>query len=72
MVIKLKEGCLVELRDIKMAQAVESYSQNMIEISYFDNKKNPDARINCDSEEEANSLVDKLLEEINSSHKVRV
>jgi hypothetical protein len=72
MVIKLKEGCIVELNNIKVAKVIciveDVYN---IEISYFDEKKNPKAYISCDSEEEGNKLVDKLLEEIKGSHTVK-
>lgn len=72
MVIKLKEGCLVNLNDIKVAQAVESFGGSWnIEISYYDDKKNPKAYIYCKSEEEANQLVEKLLNEITQATTVQ-
>jgi hypothetical protein len=73
MVIKLKEGCLVELSNIKIAKVLEVADDVYnIEISYFDEKKNPKEYILVDSEEEGNKLVDKLLTEIQSSKKVRI
>ena len=73
MVIKLREGCIVNLQDIKKAESYISFGGTpQIEISYYDSKKNPNSYIGCESEEEAKQLVDKLLEEINNSKKIRM
>lgn len=73
MVIKLKEGCLVNLDNIKIANLYEVVEGIWnIEISYYDDKKNPKAYVRCDSEEEGKQLIDKLLDEINNSNTVKV
>jgi hypothetical protein len=66
MVIKLKEGCLVELNNIKVVNVedtngIESYN---IKISYFDEKKNPNAYIGVESKEEGIKLVDYILSKL--------
>jgi hypothetical protein len=73
MVIKLKVGCLVNLQDIKIAQYYSICEGNhQIEISYYDYKKNPNSYISCESREESNQLIDKLLEEIKNSKKIKM
>ncbi|WP_346938288.1 hypothetical protein [uncultured Clostridium sp.] len=76
MVIKLKEGCLVNLQDIKIAKVYSPFGDEEcgvnIEIQYYDEKKNPKAYISCENKNEAIELVDKLLEEINNSKKLKM
>lgn len=73
MVIKLKEGCIVNLQDIKMARYYSICEGNhQIEISYYDYKKNPNSYVACDSKEETYQLIDKLLEEIKNSKKIKM
>lgn len=72
MVIKLKEGCLVELNNIKVAKVVQTFGDTYnVEISYFDDKKNSKEYIYCETEDEGNKLVDKLMSEIESSKKIK-
>lgn len=72
MIIKLKEGYLVELNNIKIARIFKTMGNTFeVEISYFDENKNPKSYIRCDSEEEGNQLIDKLLLEITNSRKIK-
>ena len=72
MVIKLKSGCLVETIGIKIAEVTERYGSYKIEISYNDEKKNPNKYISCESKEEGEKLIDKLLEEIKNGRTVKL
>lgn len=67
MIFKVKDGCVIELKEIKMVKTIE---YNQVEISYYDEKKNPKAYIGCDSEEETIQIVDKIMEAIKNKPSV--
>jgi hypothetical protein len=67
MVVKIKEGLIMETKGIKMAKVCKIPMTNTfnIVISYFDEKKNPDIYIRCENESEGNKLVDLILSHLN-------
>jgi hypothetical protein len=73
MFIKLKEGLTVELDYIKVARVIEVVEGCYnLEISYFDEKKNPKEYIRCDSKEEGEQWVNKIFLEKENSRTIKV
>jgi len=66
MLVKIKDGLVIDTQTVKIAYvtAVTETCFNVV-ISYKDSKKNPDTYMYCESKEEGNKIVDKIIEEIN-------
>jgi len=69
MIIKLKDDCLVELKDIKIVNINKDINIPRIKISYFEKNNTQDVYINCNNEEECVLLIDKLFQAIKNSRK---
>lgn len=72
MLVKIKDGLVIDIDEVKIAYVKEVVEDcfNVV-ISYKDSKKNPDTYMECKSQEEGNEIVDKIIEKLNDSKKVK-
>lgn len=70
MLTKIKDGLVIDIQTVKIAYITEVVENcfNVV-ISYKDSKKNPDTYMYCESKEEGNKIVDKIIEEVNKPKK---
>ncbi|WP_252251199.1 hypothetical protein [Clostridium sp. VAP52] len=71
MFVKIKDGVGIEIDSIASARTLKNLESIKVVVSYLDPKKTPDIYINCETEDEANKIVDQIIEEVNDSKKVK-
>ena len=70
MLVKIKDGLVIDTETVKIAYVKEVVEGAFnVVISYKYSKKNPDTCMYCESKEEGNKIVDKIIEEINKPKK---
>jgi hypothetical protein len=72
MFTKIRDGLAIEINSIASARKIKNMESIKVVVSYIDSKKTPDVYIDCETEDEANTLVDLIIEKVNDSKKIRL
>jgi hypothetical protein len=72
MFTKIRDGLAIEINSIASARKIKNMESIKVVVSYIDSKKTPDVYIDCGTEDEANTLVDLIIEKVNDSKKIRL